>query len=99
MNYILCIFLLCSESQPLQRPERLNRLRTLSTEGGGPKLVLIRQPRGPDGTTGFNFSRNNKSFTEDMTVPEELSNGYSSVDPDNEVNIINGNSMPVGYSQ
>lgn len=87
----------------MQRPERLNRLRTLSTEGGGPKLILTRQPRGPDGTTGFTFSRNNKCLTEDMSLPEELpeelSNGISIVEPVNEVNLINGNSMPVVYSQ
>lgn len=97
--YIYFFFFLCRESQPLQRPERLNRLRTLSTEGGGPKLVLTRQPRGPDGTTGFTFSRNNKCLTEDMSLPEELSNGISIVEPVNEVNLINGNSMPVVYSQ
>lgn len=90
------------ESQPLQRPERLNRLRTLSVEGSGPKLVLVRQPRGPDGTVGFLFTRNKKSLIEEdenTKFPEELTNGVSIVDPVNEVNLINGNSMPVVYSQ
>ncbi|XP_077302230.1 cold shock domain-containing Unr [Arctopsyche grandis] len=37
------------------RPERLiNRLRTISLEEhAGPRLVVIRKPRGPDGTRGF----------------------------------------------
>lgn len=88
----------------MQRPERLNRLRTLSTEGGGPKLILIRQPKGPDGTTGFTFTRNAKpcKIEEDVITnfPEELTNGVSIVDPvSNDVNLINGNSMPVVYSQ
>lgn len=37
-----------------QRPERLiSRLRTVSLEDAGPKLTVVRQPRGPDGTRGF----------------------------------------------
>lgn len=37
-----------------QRPERLiSRLRTISLEDAGPKLTVVRQPRGPDGTRGF----------------------------------------------
>ncbi|XP_071445726.1 RNA-binding protein Unr isoform X2 [Hetaerina americana] len=38
-----------------QRPERLiSKLRGLSVdECGGPKLTVVRQPRGPDGTRGF----------------------------------------------
>lgn len=36
------------------RPERLiSRLRTVSLEETGPKLTVIRQPRGPDGSKGF----------------------------------------------
>lgn len=46
-----------SDGQPMQRPERLNRLRTISSEGSGPKMILIRQPKGPDGSTGFKFLR------------------------------------------
>lgn len=101
-KYSACSVVKIGESQPLQRPERLNRLRTLSTEGSGPKLILLRQPKGPDGTIGFAFSRNNKILIEeDVTTsfPEELTNGVSIVDPANEVNLINGNSMPVVYSQ
>ena len=104
-KYSACSVVKIGESQPLQRPERLNRLRTISTEGGGPKLVLVRQPKGPDGTTGFTFSRNTKqSKTEGddliTSLPEELTNGDSIVDPvNNEVNLINGNSIPVVYSQ
>lgn len=91
------------ESQPLQRPERLNRLRTISAEGGGgPKLILLRQARGPDGTNGFSLLRSNKQAKvqeNTMTaLPEELMNGASIVDPVNEVNLINGNSMSDVYS-
>jgi len=41
-----------------QRPERLiSRLRTISMEDTGPKLTVVRQPKGPDGTRGFNQER------------------------------------------
>lgn len=41
-----------------QRPERLiSRLRTVSLEDTGPKLTVVRQPKGPDGTRGFNYER------------------------------------------
>ncbi|KAK2581303.1 hypothetical protein KPH14_008082 [Odynerus spinipes] len=41
-----------------QRPERLiSRLRTISLEDTGPKLTIVRQPRGPDGTRGFGQER------------------------------------------
>ncbi|XP_029053102.1 cold shock domain-containing protein E1 isoform X2 [Osmia bicornis bicornis] len=41
-----------------QRPERLiSRLRTTSLEDTGPKLTIVRQPRGPDGTRGFSQER------------------------------------------
>ncbi|XP_046389893.1 cold shock domain-containing protein E1 [Ischnura elegans] len=37
-----------------QRPERLiSKLRGLSVDECGPKLTVVRQPRGPDGTRGF----------------------------------------------
>ncbi|XP_053971137.1 cold shock domain-containing protein E1 [Hylaeus anthracinus] len=41
-----------------QRPERLiSRLRTTSVEDTGPKLTVVRQPKGPDGTRGFSQER------------------------------------------
>ncbi|XP_074115620.1 cold shock domain-containing Unr [Cotesia typhae] len=41
-----------------QRPERLiSRLRTISLEDAGPKLTVVRQPKGPDGTRGFSYDR------------------------------------------
>ncbi|XP_015595682.1 cold shock domain-containing protein E1 [Cephus cinctus] len=41
-----------------QRPERLiSRLRTISLEETGPKLMVVRQPKGPDGTRGFGQER------------------------------------------
>ncbi|XP_013777445.1 cold shock domain-containing protein E1-like [Limulus polyphemus] len=51
-----CNVLKTGESQPRQRPERLiSRLRTMSVEDCGPRVLVVRQPRGPDGTNGFNF--------------------------------------------
>jgi cold shock CspA family protein len=36
------------------RPERLiSRLRTVSLDDAGPRLTLLRQPKGPDGSKGF----------------------------------------------
>lgn len=36
------------------RPERLiSRLRTISLDDAGPKLLVVRQPKGPDGSKGF----------------------------------------------
>jgi len=44
----------CSERQ---RPERLiSRLKSVGDDIG-PKMVAIRQPRGPDGTKGFRQPR------------------------------------------
>lgn len=41
-----------------QRPERLiSRLRTTSLGDTGPKLTVVRQPRGPNGTRGFSQER------------------------------------------
>ncbi|KAK3918613.1 Cold shock domain-containing protein E1 [Frankliniella fusca] len=41
-----------------QRPERLiSRLRTTSVDDTGPKLTVLRQPKGPDGTKGFTIAR------------------------------------------
>ncbi|XP_014228591.1 cold shock domain-containing protein E1 isoform X1 [Trichogramma pretiosum] len=41
-----------------QRPERLiSKLRTVSLEDNGPKLTVVRQPKGPDGTRGFSQER------------------------------------------
>lgn len=36
------------------RPERLiSRLRTISVDDAGPKILVVRQPKGPDGSKGF----------------------------------------------
>lgn len=41
-------------SDVLARPERLiSRLRTVSLDDTGPKLLVTRQPKGPDGSKGF----------------------------------------------
>lgn len=64
-KYAACSVVKVGESQPSQRPERLvSRLRTLSTEDSGPRIVIVRQPRGPDGTKGFS------SWGSDDPVPE-----------------------------
>uniref|UniRef100_A0A023FSV6 Putative cold shock domain protein n=1 Tax=Amblyomma parvum TaxID=251391 RepID=A0A023FSV6_AMBPA len=53
-KYAACSVIKVGEPQPTQRPERLvSRLRTLSTEDSGPRIIIVRQPRGPDGTNGF----------------------------------------------
>ncbi|XP_064488966.1 cold shock domain-containing protein E1-like isoform X2 [Ornithodoros turicata] len=53
-KYSACSVVKIGESQPSQRPERLvSRLRTLSVDDAGPRIIIVRQPRGPDGTNGF----------------------------------------------
>lgn len=52
----------------MQRPERLNRLRTISAEGGGPRIILIRQPKGPDGSNGFKLLRTIEKIVEENHV-------------------------------
>lgn len=45
-------------SENTQRPERLiSRLRTTSVDDTGPKLTVLRQPKGPDGSKGFSIAR------------------------------------------
>lgn len=47
-----------SDALRQERPERLiSRLRTISLEEAGPKLTVVRQPRGPDGTKGFDADK------------------------------------------
>jgi len=47
-------YMCCSERQ---RPERLiSRLKSVGDDIG-PKMVVTRQPRGPDGTKGFKQPR------------------------------------------
>ncbi|KAH8030957.1 hypothetical protein HPB51_012425 [Rhipicephalus microplus] len=78
-KYAACSVVKVGESQPTQRPERLvSRLRTLSTEDSGPRIIIVRQPRGPDGTNGFasrggeaNSSATLLEETEDATEYEE----------------------------
>jgi len=42
----------------IPRPERLiSRLRTVSCDDAGPRIQLMRQPRGPDGSDGFKILR------------------------------------------
>jgi len=60
----MLIIFVCSSAensppkQPSQRPEHLiNRIRTISVkDDGSPKLIVIRQPNGPDGSTGFDLN-------------------------------------------
>lgn len=49
-----CNVVKIGDSFSRQRPERLiSRLRITSEEVIGPRVVVIRQPKGPDGTAGF----------------------------------------------
>ncbi|XP_067012520.2 RNA-binding protein Unr isoform X2 [Anabrus simplex] len=49
-----CNVVKVSDAPKQERPERLiSRLRTISVDDAGPKLTVTRQPRGPDGTKGF----------------------------------------------
>ncbi|GLH03657.1 Uncharacterized protein GBIM_09526 [Gryllus bimaculatus] len=49
-----CNVVKVSDAPKQERPERLiSRLRTISVDDSGPKLTVVRQPRGPDGTKGF----------------------------------------------
>ncbi|XP_042901175.1 cold shock domain-containing protein E1 isoform X1 [Parasteatoda tepidariorum] len=72
-KYSACSVVKIGERQPLERPERLNRIRTISSEGGGPRLILVRQPKGPDGSNGFKLLR---TVNEDeASLPQLQSNG------------------------
>lgn len=60
LQYFSCISVISSAEnsspkQPSQRPDHLiNLIRTVSVkDDGSPKLVVIRQPLGPDGSNGF----------------------------------------------
>lgn len=59
-RYSACNVVKMTGSDP--RPEHMiTRFRTLSTaDDGGPRLVVIRQPKGPDGTNGFKQSRDRR---------------------------------------
>lgn len=51
---MLIILYLFSDVQA--RPERLiSRLRTISLDDAGPRLTVVRQPKGPDGSRGFSL--------------------------------------------
>ncbi|KAL3221492.1 hypothetical protein MRX96_029387 [Rhipicephalus microplus] len=62
-KYAACSVVKVGESQPTQRPERLvSRLRTLSTEDSGPRIII--RPRMPPNTKkdgGRKFSRRSRS--------------------------------------
>ena len=41
-----------------RRPERLlSRLKSMNEEMVGPRVIVIRPPKGPDGTHGFTAAR------------------------------------------
>lgn len=47
-----------SKNTPTQRPDRLiSRLKNLNCDNSKPRMTVLRQPRGPDGTKGFKFQR------------------------------------------
>nr|CAI5834801.1 unnamed protein product [Callosobruchus analis] len=54
------------------RPERLiSRLRTISVDDTGPKLTVIRQPKGPDGTRGFAPESRQRKISNTALVEED----------------------------
>lgn len=47
-----------SKTTPTQRPDRLiSRLKNLHCDTSKPRMTVLRQPRGPDGTKGFKLQR------------------------------------------
>ncbi|KAK9712515.1 SUZ-C motif [Popillia japonica] len=51
------------------RPERLiSRLRTISLDDTGPRIIVIRQPKGPDGSKGF--STETRQMRQTVGLPE-----------------------------
>ncbi|XP_068230034.1 RNA-binding protein Unr isoform X3 [Palaemon carinicauda] len=47
-----------SKNAPTQRPDRLiSRLKSLHCDGSKPRLSVLRQPKGPDGSKGFKLQR------------------------------------------
>jgi len=63
-----CVRKLCVS----KRPERLiSKLKTMNIEEnsrGGPKMIVVRQPRGPDGTKGFKPRSENKEKTPEIVM-------------------------------
>lgn len=59
MKCFICVSVrFCSNcfSDVQARPERLiSRLRTISVDDTGPRLMVVRQPKGPDGSRGFAY--------------------------------------------
>ncbi|XP_071788144.1 cold shock domain-containing protein E1-like [Asterias amurensis] len=52
----------------IQRPGHLNRLKSVPSEERGPKTMVIRTPKGPDGTKGFNLGRTISNGTEERSM-------------------------------
>ncbi|KAK3869556.1 hypothetical protein Pcinc_025140 [Petrolisthes cinctipes] len=47
-----------SKNTPTQRPDRLiSRLKNLNCDNSKPRMTVLRQPKGPDGTKGFKLQR------------------------------------------
>merc|ERR550519_1357784 len=63
-----CVRKLCTS----KRPERLiSKLKTMNIEEnsrGGPKMIIVRQPRGPDGTKGFKPRSESKEKTPEIVM-------------------------------
>lgn len=55
----LYIFLVYrSKTAPSQRPDRLiSRLKNLNCDTSKPRMTVLRQPKGPDGSKGFKLQR------------------------------------------
>jgi len=70
----------------MQRPDWLvSRLRTISVDEHGPRLSVLRQPKGPDGTKGFKKMNRPAPATTSTTSASngEVANGGSDSGSDN----------------
>lgn len=79
---MLILWHIFSDAIVVPRPERLvTKLKSNVEENTGPKVILIRQPRGPDGTKGFNQneSKNTEEGSDDQADPSLETSYISSI--------------------
>ncbi|KAK7065496.1 Cold shock domain-containing protein E1 [Halocaridina rubra] len=56
-----------SKTAPTQRPDRLiSRLKNLNCDTSKPRISVLRQPKGPDGTRGFKLQRSRPEAMQNM---------------------------------
>lgn len=60
-----------SKSAPTQRPDRLiSRLKNLNCDTSKPRMTVLRQPKGPDGSKGFKLQRTVSVSEADVVVEQ-----------------------------